>query len=114
MQTALADVFTSRTGARFRAKSSSFQLADNSGVDRFGQHKDVLGTIRRTRLQIAVIRQDQSSQLHDKLFPSISSMIFFTSFSSASLRRRSQAAPHQIIGYCMSTQATSTTTQALG
>src|ERR1700733_6759801 len=60
------------------------------------------------------LRRGQSSQLQDMLFPSISSMIFFTSFSSASLRRRSQTAPYQITGYCMSAQATSTTTQALG
>ncbi len=37
-----------------------------------------------------------------------------TSFSSASLRRRSQNAPYQIIGYCMSTQTTSSAAQALG
>src|ERR1700685_552903 len=62
----------------------------------------------------AVIRQAQSSQLQGTLFPSISFMIFSTSLSSASLRRRSQSTPYQITGYCMSTQATSTTSQTLG
>jgi hypothetical protein len=75
-------------------------------------HTSVLGT--NPTAVIAVIRQGQSSQLHGKLFPSISSMIFLTSFSSASLRRRSQTAPYQIIGYCMSTQTTSSAAQALG
>jgi hypothetical protein len=91
-----------------------FRIADNPGVDRFGQPKGVLGTIRRMKLQIVVIRQAQSSQLQGTLFPSISFMIFVTSFSSASLRRRSQSTQYRITGYCMSTQTTSNTTQALG
>jgi hypothetical protein len=54
-----------------------------------------------------------STELHGAPYPFISSRIFVTSFSSVSLRRRSQAAPNHSTG-CMSTHTTSNAIQSLG
>jgi len=95
------------------AAAGGFLLTAFSNACTHPVFRSTLLTKGASEKALRFIRQDQSSQLHGTLFSSISSRSVFTSFSSASLRRRSQAAQYQSTG-CMSTQAISNSTQSSG